>query len=917
MPINLTQLSQNNKAYTPKWFDKKLTGSGKKTGLLNMDRNPINLQTVPVNTQHPGSVHKKHRTIRQGTTTTTIIPLAVFSHLDYASLWERERPRNIVHLGTHNNNEVHVYAEPYCIIIEETTTDSYNKKEVEINWNLHVFVGPKGTTLYKPAGQAFNQSAYFIVELTTNPYEMLTTILNQVTSMHPSQALLDKAKEFIKDLDLYQAVTDAATHWNTTIHEDIKLFLKNHQTLTRQKKLSITYASPQSTNLDTWLAESEDILVKAIKRLEQYVIPLENYSKIYNAMKQNLKKDIVTHLCKQNINLLMADTLENMKKSKKKLKTVPVPSTPWVNAFYSAKQKAAIQSTGPLTLVQAGAGVGKSQCILGRMEYMRATGIDPKTIAVLSFTNAAANHILEKEPNVRSSTIASMIHDIYQHNWDHELSNLDTIINCLDIHYDSRTNSFISEFKHCLIKLNKNDNDAFTYANNFIEEHIDQVLKTLDHIKQTTLELEQIICYLMMKQIQEPANSIPDHIIVDEVQDTSIFEFIFILNYTIKHKTSLFMVGDCSQTLYEFRSSNPRALNTLEASGIFDTFALDINYRSNQEILDFANTALADIEANQFAKIQLHANSMTPINKDSFRDKVNFAYRQIPKMTELCTYISADLAHSLTDYIKDCFAKKEQIAILAYSRREISEVEHTLTTLYPNRKISNLVPKKQFTSTILSKYIKKFWEETSFYPTKDFLTHVEDAIINRLDQLTFMGSNTKQAIQNMLGDFHKQYGNLIATYEYQVSQKIITKDQMRDQVKDLMLKYEINLNSIKQSLNAKDNELNRKDTSGDFILSTIHSAKGLEFDNVIVIYRCDNNMDEPEKRMYYVAMTRAMKTEYVCAYGTIKYPKISVDYAKTISRLPGNLPKDFVIPGLPIDEKNNNPFAALLNGTTD
>lgn len=897
MPINLTQLTPTTKLYTPKWFDKKLTGSGKKTGILCAEKNPYETKDKTfANLLLNEKANKSHRTVRNGTTTTTIIPLALFPETAYDELTARPLHKKAVKIADYNGKELHAFSEPYIIVIDEQKTESYTSKNVAIGWNLHLFYGLPHAASYENVIIASTNGTdnKFSVLFTGNIY---STIFSNVRILTNTTNLPDDLKtaleNYVKDLSLYQAVADAAEYWNTEIQNDLEIFIQEHQKNCKQ--------GPNNIKKTTTL----NILKNAIQKLEQYTIPLDIYREIYKKLNGKMKKEDIKFLSKQNINLLMSDTLENMNKVKAKLKTVPKPGTPWVNAFYSAKQKAAIQSTGPLTLVQAGAGVGKSQCILGRMEYMEAAGIDPKSICVLSFTNAAANHILEKQPNVRSNTIASMIHEIYKENWQHELSKLETLINCMDIYFNSQTDPFISEFKHCLIKLNKNDNNAFTCANNFIEDHMDEVLKTLDVLKQTSLELEQIICYQMLGKIKEPTGSIPGHIIVDEVQDTSIFEFVFILNYTIKHKTGLFMVGDCSQTLYEFRSSNPRALNTLEASGIFDTYALDINYRSNQEILDFANTALMDIEANQYAKIQLHANNLTPTNKTTFSDKVKFLYRDIGKMQSrvLCEQISIDLAHSLTDYIKDCFSRKEQVAVLAYSRSEIAAIEKTLITLYPSRKISNLVPKQQYTSTIMSKYIKKHWDETAFYPINGFLDHVEKGIMSHLNDLIYVNANTPQAIQDMLGKFHAAYGNLISTYAYQVNQKMITKDQMRAEVKNLMLKFEIQTNAIKQSLNARDNEQNRKDTGGDFVLSTIHSAKGLEFDNVIVIYRAQNDMAEPEKRMYYVAMTRAMKTEYVCAYGNVKYPKISVDYAKTIERLPGLMPADFTIPGLMSDDK--------------
>ena len=72
-----------------------------------------------------------------------------------------------------------------------------------------------------------------------------------------------------------------------------------------------------------------------------------------------------------------------------------------------------------------------------------------------------------------------------------------------------------------------------------------------------------------------------------------------------------------------------------------------------------------------------------------------------------------------------------------------------------------------------------------------------------------------------------------------------------------------------------------------FVLSTIHSAKGLEFDNVLVVYEneSESSIDEATKRMYYVAFTRAKKAEFIFAYDTMAYPKICGDYEKIVKDL--------------------------------
>lgn len=192
-----------------------------------------------------------------------------------------------------------------------------------------------------------------------------------------------------------------------------------------------------------------------------------------------------------------------------------------------------------------------STVILGRIDHMIANGIDPDDITVLSFTNAAADHIVDMKPGIHSMTIASMLHTIYVHNYpNQQLSSLSTIINSIDIYFNNSSTrttltaqqtEFLSAFKYCLGRLR--DNGEYTRMVNFVEEHMAEVLETLDAIEQTTLELESIICYLNMDSLVEPPEVQTKHLIIDEVQDNSVSEFIYSIKYTDKHMCSLYIVG--------------------------------------------------------------------------------------------------------------------------------------------------------------------------------------------------------------------------------------------------------------------------------------------------------------------------------------------------------------------------------------
>jgi len=188
-----------------------------------------------------------------------------------------------------------------------------------------------------------------------------------------------------------------------------------------------------------------------------------------------------------------------------------------------------------------------STMILGRIDHMVANGVNPNDIMVLSFTNAAADHILEKNPRLKSMTIAKMIHTIYELNFPgHELSETATLENTLDIYFPKvmgQTRGVVDDFQHRLRSIRKNDPSAYTDMNNFVEAHYDEVIAILDTVHQTTLDLEIIICYQRIDYLTEPANITSKYLIIDEVQDNSVFEFIYVLRYITKHQEPLFMVG--------------------------------------------------------------------------------------------------------------------------------------------------------------------------------------------------------------------------------------------------------------------------------------------------------------------------------------------------------------------------------------
>lgn len=892
-------VTTNVVSFTPKFFDAALTGSGKTTGILNMTNNPDGILRSRKTTDD--NINCKKRKFTNGTTNVNMMPINPLDAEAYASIMDVIRVPNITTLTKigedKKGRKIYISMSVHSLILEEVTSRNLGRLRTlnacyqVMFWRLSDKIPTKVPIyFYDDHDKSILQNACnwmytkdsdaALVLLDANPLVLIMDVIHNTKDLVKSIPDAEAAvRNFISSYSLYDGVAERSREWQTTIDMTLSDYFDE-----AAKNIKIADKSGNTAWRTMLILHVKDV----IQHIEDYNVPLNLYRNIYKDIASKFDPDVVRALCKQNLNLLLSDTLSHLDTNRSSLVSLPQPTSPvTLPSHFSNEQREAITTHEPLTLVQAGAGTGKSTVILARIQYMLDCGVNPEDITVLSFTNAAADHILDKNPNVHSMTIASMIHQIYSLNFpEHELSSLDTLINALDIYYPA--DIFVQEFRHYLFRLMRGNRDSFTKMNNFVEENYDKIIDILNRIHQTTLELEIIICYQNIGTLQEPEEVKSKYLIIDEVQDNSIFEFIYTLKYVDKHNESLFIVGDSSQTLYEFRASNPRALNVLEGSGVFKAYQLQINYRSNQEILDFANVVLADIEANQYANIQLRANNLSQVTSTSFRNKVSLHYERLEKAADLEDKLPSFFAGYVDDYINKKVKAGEQVAFLAYTRRHVFNMEKIIHDRFPQLSVVNLVPTKGYNSTIMSEYIKRFGNQARFIPANSIVNVVVQEIMGHLDELTPNPDMAKKQTQDMLADWTSQESSHINNWSNELMQGKISHQEFMELVRDNMLQFEIKRNAVRQSLlSAKNEEAKQNEDikNANILLSTIHSAKGLEFQNTVVLYQAKNDMDEEKKRMYYVAFTRAMNSELVIAYDTVSHPKIQNDYDNIIDSL--------------------------------
>lgn len=551
MPLDISSMQvvggQPNAAvqqYSPKFFSDKLTGRGGKTpGILSLSNSPLCV-SPNLNTQPNDSETRLYR-FHQNSTDVTHLPMAPL-HTAAAKFMTRvERPdfSRMFKVAEDKNRELWLDMEVQAVTIEDTEipgdpalnikrrTDHAYRISYAANWYL---VADKNKTEHEldPYPILSMRPGYnrYWTMYTSNP--IADICVDYAQQLLAAAWIVDQAgvKQFLTSYDVYDTASRRSETWQTSMDNVMAAFIDN---------IKSVYATDP---------DAPRALRKQIKYLMSYNIPLDQYRTIYKDIRATFSSDESNDICKQNLNLLLSDTMDKMSAVKPSIPGFAPPANPVAPpAHLSPQQLAAVSCQDPLILVQSGAGTGKSTMILGRIDHMVANGVDPKDIMVLSFTNAAADHILEKNPRLKSMTIAKMIHTIYELNFPgHELSETATLENTLDIYFPKQlgqTRGVVDDFQRYLRSIRKNDPSAYTDMNNFIEANYDEVIAILDTVHQTTLDLEIIICYQRIDFLTEPANITSKYLIIDEVQDNSVFEFIYVLRYITKHKEPLFMVG--------------------------------------------------------------------------------------------------------------------------------------------------------------------------------------------------------------------------------------------------------------------------------------------------------------------------------------------------------------------------------------
>ena len=578
------------------------------------------------------------------------------------------------------------------------------------------------------------------------------------------------------------------------------------------------------------------------------------------------------------------------------------------------RQREAVNITeGPL-LVLAGAGSGKTKVLTTKVAYLiLEKNVSPDNILAITFTNKAAKEMKDRILNmvgmvgykIQISTFHSFGLAILKKHYDKlGLSKNFTILdsddsnvvvkNILkDRNYDENyraIRSIISNNKNALV-------DSLEFArfvsNDYDEMVLDVYQRYEDRLKRNNsvdfddLLMLPIVLFRKYPNILKEYQEQYKYILIDEYQDTNEAQYLLAKMISAKYK-NICVVGDDSQSIYSWRGSNYKNILNFEKDyPDCKTVYLEQNYRSTKTIIEASNELIKNnvhrkdknlwTDNEEGVKIEYHIAS-------NEKDEAYYVIREINKLIDEGTKLS-DIAILYRTNAQSQNFEKELVlsnipykvvgSVYFYNRKEIKDLMAYLKLIYNKDDDVSLmriinVPRRKIGKMTIDKLREKANDlNVSLYDAIDSGKELEfknliEELRSQKDEMTL--ANFIQLVLDKT--------NLIKELESENTIEAETRIENLNEFKTIAIQFEDNYGII--SLEDFLNEISLvaditeyKNNDG-ITLMTVHSAKGLEFDNVFIvgleesIFPHMNSFDsneqlEEERRLCYVAITRAKK----------------------------------------------------------
>lgn len=581
-------------------------------------------------------------------------------------------------------------------------------------------------------------------------------------------------------------------------------------------------------------------------------------------------------------------------------------------------QKKAVTCTeGPL-LVLAGAGSGKTKVLTTRIAYLiNEKNVDPSSILAITFTNKAAkemkDRVIKLIGNIGYSMKISTFHSFglsilkehcdllgYSKNFtiidsDDSMTLIKKIVK--DLNLDSKI--FNPKMIRNKISGAKNElmdpSEYVRFANTDMEEKIVSVYERYQkRLKlNNSFDFDDLLM-LPIKLLKENPDVLKQYqekfkyVMVDEYQDTNQAQYILTKMMSAKYK-NICVVGDNDQSIYMFRGANYRNILNFEKDyKNTSVILLEENYRSTKNILDVANSIIKNNKSRKDKTLWTNNDDGLKIKyhrSSNEKDESFYVVSEIKKLlnngvplSEIAVLYRANAQSRNIEEVllRDNIPYKVVGAFYFYNRKEIKDLIAYLKLIYNHNDDNSLtriinVPKRGIgLKAIENLNTKAMLEEKSLY---DSLSTQKELDFKRLiDDLSKKSETMSltELVDCILNDSKmKEELELEKTIESEVRLENL------EEFKSITKSFEeskgiVSLGEFLEEISLVSDVEEYKNNTNVVTLMTIHSAKGLEFDNVFLIgmeeglfphANCLNDAEEleEERRLCYVAVTRARK----------------------------------------------------------
>ena len=422
----------------------------------------------------------------------------------------------------------------------------------------------------------------------------------------------------------------------------------------------------------------------------------------------------------------------------------------------------------------------------------------------------------------------------------------------------------------------------------------------------------------LLLKTNELLNSYPDtlskyqnifrYILVDEYQDTNHSQYLIIRSLSDKFQ-NICVVGDDAQSIYSFRGANiNNILNFQKDFPDSKLFRLEQNYRSTKNIVNAANSIIEynqkrlkkNVWTNNESGEKISVNKLLTDGEEGrfvassiFENKMQY---QMQNSDFAILYRTNAQSRSFEDALrKKNIPYRVYGGLSFYQRKEIKDVLAYLRLLINNddeqafKRIINF-PARGIGLTTLNKISIEAKEKSvsDYTYLKDYSkssTILNNSTKNKLLDFVVMIESIKAKLESLdvfeiTKEVLKQSG-LYNLYKNDESMEGINRiqniEELLNGIKDFVEnndKNQVSVSTFLQDVALATDQDNESNDKNKVALMTIHLAKGLEFPFVYIVGLEENlfpsamnlnsrNELEEERRLFYVALTRAEKKIYL------------------------------------------------------